>query len=82
MSNTLNITWEKCNHGVEKRSFIPCAACKAERERFKSFLNKTKTEKATRIPILRGCPNKDGCFCTGACKEIVGYRDPFPGENK
>ena len=23
-------------------------------------------------PILRGCKNKQ-CFCTGKCKEIVGY---------
>ena len=25
-------------------------------------------------PILRGCKNKQ-CFCTGKCKEIVGYEE-------
>jgi hypothetical protein len=25
-----------------------------------------------RINVERGCPNKQ-CFCTGKCKEIVGY---------
>ena len=25
-------------------------------------------------PILRGCNNKQ-CFCTGKCKEIVGYEN-------
>lgn len=25
-------------------------------------------------PVLRGCPNGQ-CFCTGKCREIIGYRD-------
>jgi hypothetical protein len=33
-----------------------------------------------KVPIKRGCPNKGGCFCTGACKEIIGYRDKLPNE--
>lgn len=31
------------------------------------------------VSILRGCPNQS-CFCTGKCKEIVGYRERVPGE--
>ena len=27
-------------------------------------------------PILRGCKNKQ-CFCTGKCKEIVGYEEDY-----
>jgi hypothetical protein len=32
------------------------------------------------IPIRKGCPNINGCFCTGACQEIVGWEKPkrFP----
>lgn len=36
-------------------------------------LNKTK------VPIYKGCPNKE-CFCTGDCKEVIGYRDKLPNE--
>ncbi len=25
-------------------------------------------------PILRGCQNLQ-CFCTGKCREVIGYRD-------
>lgn len=25
-------------------------------------------------PIYRGCNNRE-CFCTGKCKEIVGYKE-------
>lgn len=31
------------------------------------------------VPILKGCPNST-CFCTGKCKEVVGYRERVPGE--
>lgn len=27
-------------------------------------------------PILRGCKNRQ-CFCTGKCKEIVGYEEDY-----
>jgi hypothetical protein len=30
-----------------------------------------------RVPIRKGCQNKQ-CFCTGACDEIVGYKDKIP----
>lgn len=26
----------------------------------------------SRKPIYKGCPNKE-CFCTGECKEIIGF---------
>lgn len=32
-----------------------------------------------KVPIKRGCSNAQ-CFCTGACNEIIGYRDRLPGE--
>lgn len=32
-----------------------------------------------KVPILRGCSNQQ-CFCTGKCKEIIGFRDRLPGE--
>lgn len=35
--------------------------------------------KERRVPIKRGCPNKE-CFCTGRCNEVIGYRDKIPGE--
>lgn len=34
----------------------------------------------TKVPIRRGCYATMGCFCTGACQEIVGYRDATPEE--
>jgi hypothetical protein len=33
----------------------------------------------TKVPIKKGCPNKN-CFCTGACNEIIGFRDKLPNE--
>lgn len=80
MENTLNIVWEKCHHGVEKRSPFGCDKCRQELSAYKNMLSQKERLPVTRIPIKRGCPNKDGCFCTGACNEIIGYRDPFPGE--
>ena len=26
-----------------------------------------------KIPVERGCNNKDGCFCTGNSKEVIGH---------
>lgn len=37
------------------------------------------TEIKDKVPIYKGCPNQQ-CFCTGACREIIGYRDKLPGE--
>lgn len=32
-----------------------------------------KTEEINEVPIYRKCENEQ-CYCTGICKEIVGYR--------
>lgn len=34
------------------------------------------------VPIKKGCmaAKQGGCFCTGACNEIIGYRKRLPGE--
>lgn len=31
-------------------------------------------ENENKVPIYKGCPNHQ-CFCTGECKEIIGYRE-------
>jgi hypothetical protein len=44
-------------------------------------MNKDPFEKV-KVPIYKGCPVKNGgCFCSGLCKEIIGYRDKLPNEN-
>jgi len=76
------IDWLKCIHGRELR-YGRCPECEREKEKFKSLAFKQSMEVPKRIPIKRGCPSsgQGGCFCTGACQEIVGYREPlFPGE--
>lgn len=78
-NNPLNIEYLKCIHGVDKRSH--CHQC----ENYKSDLYKAAIEAdkepPKRIPIYRGCGANGPCFCTGRCRDIVGYRDPiFPGE--
>jgi hypothetical protein len=42
-------------------------------------LSKFIEENKGKVPIYKGCGNKT-CLCTGACKEVIGYRDRFPGE--
>lgn len=44
-------------------------------------LNDFFNKKSDKIAIKRGCSSRGGCFCSGACNEIVGYRDRLPGEN-
>lgn len=81
MSNNLNITWEKCHHGVEKRQFGGCPICREERDKLFTASTKQAFEQPTRIPIRRGCHANGLCLCNGSCREIIGYRDPlFPGE--
>lgn len=78
-SNLLNIEYLKCHHGVDKR--IHCHQCETENRNFLNYLHDARNEPSNRIPIYRGCQAHGGCFSTGKCKEIVGYRDPiFPGE--
>jgi len=32
-----------------------------------------KLTSGEKIPVERGCDSKDGCFCTGRCREIIGW---------
>lgn len=36
----------------------------------KSHLSETENK----VPILAGCKG-DVCYCTGACRKVIGYRD-------
>jgi hypothetical protein len=48
-----------------------------------TYVQKWKKQMNDKVPIYRGCPNTDssvGCFCTGICKQIIGYRDKHPLE--
>ncbi|NRA92621.1 MAG: hypothetical protein HRU26_08035 [Psychroserpens sp.] len=33
-----------------------------------------------KVAIRKGCRNQQ-CFCTGACQEIIGWRDKLPNEH-
>ena len=44
-------------------------------DQMQKLLNKYSNQ----VPIKKGCPNKQ-CFCTGACNEIIGWRDKLVGE--
>lgn len=49
-------------------------------EDFKKYvLNEVHEKMKTQVPIRKGCRNGQ-CFCTGACQEIVGWRDKTPDE--
>lgn len=79
VANALNIEWLKCYHGVLKSQH--CEQCESERRNYLNYLHQSKDEPPKRIPILRGCGANGPCFCTGRCRDIIGYRDPlFPGE--
>lgn len=70
----MKTTYLKCHHGNEIR--FGCRDCQQEKQLFfEGIVNHTLGEpKETKIPIYRGCNNKV-CFCTGTCKEIIGYRE-------
>lgn len=45
--------------------------------------NPESDDDKNKVPVFRGCQqtrNGGACFCSGACKAIVGYRDKLPGE--
>lgn len=51
-----------------------------EQKDFKSkIVENIVNENRNKVPVYRGCPNTQ-CFCTGKCREIVGYRDRLPEE--
>ncbi len=33
----------------------------------------------TQEPIYQGCSNEQ-CFCTGKCREVIGYKNKVTGE--
>jgi hypothetical protein len=72
----LNIEWLKCPHGREVRSGCPeCDKLKND------VLNAVRqVELNPRVPIYRGCNSNGACFCSGRCREIIGYRDRLPFE--
>jgi hypothetical protein len=72
MSNTLTAVYTKCHHGNLVKD---CLLCQEEKQKYKSLLSQHQaTEKDKRIPIYRGCSSgSSGCFCSGRCKEIIGY---------
>ncbi len=39
-----------------------------------------KEQTNSKVAIRKGCPNQQ-CFCTGACQEIIGWRDKLPNEH-
>lgn len=41
------------------------------------FFKKLQEDRNTLEPIYAGCPNNGPCFCTGACKKVVGYREKY-----
>ena len=45
-------------------------------ERLKYDLKLRSTPK---LPVYRGCMSSV-CYCSGQCKEIIGYRDRLAGE--
>jgi hypothetical protein len=47
------------------------------------YIQKWKEVMNNKSPIYRGCPNTNpasGCYCSGICKQIIGYRDKHPLE--
>ena len=42
--------------------------------------NAMKEQTNGKVAIRKGCPNQQ-CFCTGACQEIIGWRDKLPNEH-
>ena len=70
----------KCPHVIEK--IYPCPQCEEVRRTLNFYRNAVIVKEDKRVPIYRGCraASQGGCFCTGDCKEIIGYRDPIPGE--
>lgn len=72
-----SITYIECKHG---NLFKDCLQCENDKNEKLSIINDLMEDhkKDKRVPILRGCSAAEyggGCFCTGRCKEIIGYRD-------
>ncbi len=63
------------------------AAEQQKKSALESFRNTAIAEHekkvGNKVPILAGChgARNGGCYCTGACRRIIGYRDVHPLEN-
>lgn len=68
----------ECRHKRPLSIIDPCPDCKKEQEGAKGLVYEAieKQKEDKRIPIYRGCQAQGGCFCSGKCKEIIGYEDP------
>lgn len=44
-----------------------------------AYNNNSAVDINSKVPIRKGCSNKS-CFCTGACNEIIRYRERLPNE--
>jgi hypothetical protein len=42
--------------------------------------NAMKEQTNEKVAIRKGCQNQQ-CFCTGACQEIIGWRDKLQNEH-
>jgi hypothetical protein len=40
-----------------------------------NLIEKTLKEYEGKVPVYAGCTNLGPCFCTGACKKVLGYRE-------
>lgn len=45
-----------------------------QENKYRKIASDAIDNKSNKTPIYKGCDNKQ-CFCTGACKEIIGYVD-------
>jgi hypothetical protein len=67
---TMITEYLKCHHGFDKR--FGCSDCEKEKIKYLKQPDNKSNKKDDKIPIYRGCTNSS-CFCTGRCKEIIGY---------
>jgi hypothetical protein len=50
-----------------------------DQENIYNYVNLTKMREQGKVPIVRGCKNAQ-CFCTGKCRDIIGFRELHPLE--
>lgn len=70
-----SITYLKCPHGKELRSLIACRECEKAKQATTILFDNNFPSTPKRTPIYRGCNSIGGCFCSGRCKEIIGYEE-------
>lgn len=76
-----NIVYLICPHGIDKR--YHCQSCWNRTIPYDDYVKEKQAildAVGGKVPITADCPAKGPCACTGRCQEIIGYRDPLPGE--